>query len=202
MDQHHEGVKRPHRRGWKPLATLRRFGHLPGGYVGLLNSFLYGDSLTQILLEGHNPYAQQKLNTADVDALRQQMFSSETLRAYVSGRIVGSGSGVWAVTDQAVLMRNAQLIGVERLALSDVTGFEAERGRFGHAVRLQAGGRRWSLYGVDRDLARSMHEAMLAGGVESRFDDRPAKTQRWQSSAPSGWAHDCIEDARRRLSPA
>lgn len=202
MDQHNEWVRPPHLRGWEPLATLRPFRHLPGGFVGLLNSFLYGDSLTQILLEGHNPYALQKLNTADVDALRQQMFSSEKLRAYVSGRIVGSGNGVWAVTDQAVLLRNAQMVGAERLPLGEVTGFEAERGRFGHAVRLQTAGRRWSLYGVDRDLARSLHEAMLASGVVSQFDDRPAKSHRWQSAAPTGWALDCIEDARRRLSPA
>ncbi len=170
--------------------------------MGLLNSFVYGDSLTQILLEGHNPYALQKLNTADVDALRQQMFSSERLRAYVSGRIVGSGSGVWAVTDQAVLVRNAQRVGVERVLLGEVTGFETERGRFGHAVRLQTAGRGWSLYGVDRDLARSVHEALLAAGVPSRFDDRPAKSRQWQNAAPAGWALDCIEDARRRLSPA
>lgn len=170
--------------------------------MGFFNSIVHGDSLTQILLEGHNPYALQKLETADVDALRQQMFSSEKLRAYVSGRIVGEGRGVWALTDQAVLLRNPRLIGVERLTLSEVTGFEAERGRFGHAVRLQTAGRRWSLYGVDRDLARSMHEAMAASGVASHFDDRPAKSHQWQSAAPTGWALDCIEDARRRLSPA
>lgn len=173
-----------------------------GDAVGFFNSFVHGDALTQILLEGHNPYALQKLETADVDALRQQMFVNEKLRAYVSGRIVGEGRGVWAVTDQAVLLRNPRRIGVERLALSEVTGFEAERGRFGHAVRLQSAGRRWSLYGVDRGLARSLYEAMAASGVASQFDERPAKSHHWQSPAPTAWALDCVEDARRRLSPA
>ena len=128
------------------------------------------------------------------------MFLSERLCAYVSGRIVGGGRGVWAVTNESVLLRNARWVGVERLALSDVTGFEAERGRFGHTVRLQTAARRWSLYGVDRDLAGSMHEAILTSGVPCIFDVRPAQSPAWQSPLASAWALDCIEDARGRLS--
>ena len=43
---------------------------MSGDRVGFFNPFVHGDALTQILLEGHNPYAQQKLESADVDALR------------------------------------------------------------------------------------------------------------------------------------
>ncbi len=156
------------------------------------------------MLEGHNPQALEKLPTADVDALRQQVWTSEKLRAYVSGRIVGAGRGVWAMTDQAVLLLNPKIVGVHRLALAEVTGFEAERGRFGHTVRLTTASRQWSLYGVDRGLARSLHEAMRASGVASKCDERLAKSPLWQApvSAPStDWALDCIEDARRRLTP-
>ena len=84
--------------------------------MNFLNSFLHGDAVAQILMEGHNPYALQKLETADVDALRQGMHSAEALQAYVTGRIVLSGRGVWAVTDRAVLLRNASQQGVQAIA--------------------------------------------------------------------------------------
>lgn len=170
--------------------------------MSLFNSFIHGEALTEILLEGHHPYASQKLETADVDALRQQLLSSERLHAYVSGRIVGAGRGVWALTDRAVLLRDARRKGVQRLEWAEVSGFEAQRGRYGHTVRLQSQGRTWSLFGVDRELARRMHEALAAGGVSSRFDDRPVRASAWREVSPMGWAQDCVEDARRRLALA
>lgn len=170
--------------------------------MSFLNSLIHGNALSEILLEGHNPSALQKLETADVDALRQQLFTSEALRAFVSGRIVMSGRGVWALTDRALLVYDAALRTVQRLDMAQIESFEAECGRFGHTVRLQANGRRWSLYGVDRDFARGMHEGLTAGGVASRFDDRPARSHVWRDSAPEGWAQDCLEDARRRLALA
>lgn len=170
--------------------------------MNLFNSLIQGTTLAEILLEGHNPYALQKLETADLDALRQQVFTSESLRAFASGRIVSAGRGIWAVTDQAVLIRDASRPGAVRVALSEVTGFETERGRFGHSLRLEASGRRWSLFGVDRDMAHLLHEALRAGGVSGVFDDRPAKSYAWRDAAPEGWAQDCLVDARKRLAMA
>ncbi len=170
--------------------------------MSFLNSFFHGNALTEILLEGHNPYALRKLDTADLDAFRQQTFTSEQLSAYVSGRIVGGGRGVWVVTDQAALLQVVGKRHVERIALAEVEHFEAERGRFGHSVRLQAQGQCWRLFGVDRELALAMHDALKAKGVACEFDDRQTRNHVWQQTAPAGWARDCIEDARRRLSPA
>ena len=126
----------------------------------LPDSFVHGDALTEIFLEGHNPYALKKLEEADVDAIRQQVFTSETLRGYVIGRIVGAGRGVWVLTDQAVVLRNAGMQGAQRLALDEVEHFEAERGRYGHVVRLKAQGRTWSLFGADRELACEVARAL------------------------------------------
>lgn len=170
--------------------------------MSFLNSFLHGDALTEILLEGHNPYALRKLDTADLDAIRQQTFTSEQLRAYVSGRIVGGGRGIWVLAGQAVLLRDARKRDVERVALADIDHFEAERGRFGHSVRLRCEDRSWSLFGVDRDLARAMFDALKASGVACEFDERHTRNHVWRAPGPAGWALDCIEDARRRLSPA
>ncbi len=165
-----------------------------------LNSFIHGDALAQILMEGHNPYALQKLETADVDALRQAMQTGEALQAYGVGRIVMSGRGVWAVTERAVLLRDASHQGVQTIALDQVQSFEAVRGRFGHTVRLSAQGRQWSLFGVDRELARALHLAFEARGVASQFEDKQADSPFWRASEAA--AQDCLLDARGRLQAA
>lgn len=148
------------------------------------------------------PYAQQKLDSADLDALRQKLHTSDELQAYLIGRIVGGGRGVWALSGQALLILDAAQGTVQRLDLRQVQSFEAERGRFGHTVRLQAQGQGWSLYGVDREFAGLVHQGLQAGGVASRFDDRPARSPAWRENAPAGWLADCLNDARRRLALA
>ncbi|MEY4651790.1 MAG: hypothetical protein RI884_371 [Pseudomonadota bacterium] len=168
-----------------------------------LNSFIHGEALAEILMEGHNPYGRFKLETADIDALRQQMRAGEALQGYVVGRIVMSGRGVWAVTEQSVLLRNASHQGVEAIALDQVEGFEAVRGRFGHTVRLRAQGRGWSLFGVDRELARSMHLAFQARGIASVLEDQAALSGVWEAQLAAGPdAQDCLQDARLRLQAA
>ena len=49
--------------------------------MNFLNSFFHGGALTEFLLEGHNPYAQQKLETADLDALRAAAMRLEPVTA-------------------------------------------------------------------------------------------------------------------------
>lgn len=144
--------------------------------MSLFDSFLQGHKLAEILIEGHNPDARLKLTTPDVDALRQHMTTGEALRAYVTGRIVGSGPGVWVVTERQVLMRDAVKQMVIRLHASDVAHVETLRGRYGHTVRLSAHGAHYSMFGVDVALAREMHQAFQALGVSSAFEDKPPST--------------------------
>jgi hypothetical protein len=167
----------------------------------LLKAITQAHSLIEIFLEGHNPHSLQKLATADVDALRQKMHSSEGLQAYVVGRMVGAGRGVWAVTDQSVLLCNDAIEGVDRLALKEVQRFEAERGRFGHVVRLHTSARTWSLFGVNRELAAEMHRFIQSQGTPSTFDNRVARARQFQESEPADWAQDCLHDAQMRLKP-
>ena len=167
--------------------------------MGFFSSFIHNEALAEILMEGHHPYAQEKLRAADLDVLRQKMPSTETLQAYVIGRIVGGGRGVWAATDRAVLLLDPRFQAAQRIEWAEVESFEAERGRFGHTVRLLAQGRPWSLYGADRELASQMHEAVKARSLPSRFDERQARAIAWREAAPAGWAQDCLLDARRRL---
>lgn len=170
--------------------------------MNLLNSFIHGAAVTEIFLEGHNPYAQQKLDASDVDALRQKLHSDETLLGYALGRIVGSGQGVWLLTDRALILRNARQQGAERLALDQLQRLESVRGRYGHVLRLAALGRNHCLIGVDRELAGELANALAARGVPSTHEDKPARSWFWRDAAPAGWMQDCLQDARKRLSLA
>jgi hypothetical protein len=161
--------------------------------MSFLNSFIHGDKLTEFLIEGHNPDARQKLPTADVDALRQHMQTGEVLRAYVSGRVVMSGRGVWAVTEKQVLIRNATRRSLARIEVAHIEQFEAVRGRYGHTVRLLAQGRQYSMYGVDAALAQGMHQALSSLGVTSTFEDKPPRGTLWAAySGPLPTAEDCL----------
>ncbi len=170
--------------------------------MGFFSSFIHNEALAEILLEAHNPQANLKLMAADLDALRQKLRGPEQLQAYVVGRIVGGGRGVWAATDQALLVLDPRFVAAQRLAWSDVLGLECERGRYGHTLRLWAESGRWSLLGADRELAQQLHHAVAAAGRPSQFDERPAHARLWRDAAPAGWARDCVLDARRRLSLA
>lgn len=170
--------------------------------MSFFTSFIHNEALAEILIEGHNPHALQKLQVADLDALAREMHSGQSLQAYVIGRIVGAGRGVWALTDQAVLVRNAAMQGVERFALADVSAFEAERGRYGHTVRLHIADRRLAMFGADRELAGMMHLALQARGIASQFEDKPARSHLWRTPAPQNWAQECLRDAQRHLQAA
>ena len=165
-----------------------------------LNSFIHGDAMTEILLEGHHPQARQKLSTAQTDALRQYMRVGDELKAYVIGRVVMSGRGVWAVTGSTVLLLNESIQGVSTVPLGSVERFEAVRGRYGHTVRLYAQGRCHSMYGVDKDLAQAIHQALVAQGVSASFEDKAPRGTLWAAySGPLPSASDCLADARQRL---
>ena len=167
--------------------------------MAFLDSFTHGEALSEIFIEGHNPYAQEKLGEADLDAIRQKVMTTETLQGYVIGRIVGAGRSVWLVTDQAVIIRSAGVQGAQRITLSEVEHFETERGRFGHVVRMRTPGRAYSLFGVDRELAGELQRALGARGIAGSHDDRQARSHVWREGPAEGWAQDCLRDARMRL---
>lgn len=167
-----------------------------------LNSFIHGEALTEIFIEGHNPYAREKLETAALDAIRQKVMTSETLLGYVVGRIVGAGRGVWLVTDQSVVIHGAGERSAHRIPLSEVEHFETERGRFGHVVRLHTQDHSWSMFGVDREMAGELQSALASRGIAGQHDNRVTRSHAWNEPAPAGWTQDCLRDARARLALA
>lgn len=171
--------------------------------MSLLDSFLHGDALTEILIEGHNPHARQKLNTAAADALRQHVNAPDALLAYVCGREVMSGAGVFAVTQSQLLVYHGVTHTVTPIALNQVRQVEAVRGKYGHTVRVHAQGRSYALFGVDKELADAMHQALTGQGVQSTFEDKPPRGTVWAAySGPHPSAQSCLADARQRLMAA
>jgi hypothetical protein len=168
--------------------------------MSLLDSFIHGDALTQILIEGHNPYARQKLDTAAADALRQHVHAPDSLLAYVCGREVMSGTGVFAVTEGKLLVYRSATHGVTPFALAQISQVEAVLGKYGHTVRVHAQGRTYALYGTDKSLAQALHEALVAKGVASTFEDKAPRGTLWAAySGPQPTAENCLADARQRL---
>ena len=168
--------------------------------MSLFASFIHGEALSEILIEGHHPYARQKLDTAAADALRQHVHAPDVLQAYVLGREVSSGAGAFAVTQTQVLVYHGMSRLVNPIALNQVQRAEAVRGKYGHTVRIHAQGRIHALFGVDKDLAEALHRALQNAGVQSDFEDKPPRGTLWAAySGPHPNAEDCIADARRRL---
>lgn len=168
--------------------------------MSILNSFIHGNAVTEILFEGHNPYATQALEPSVLEGLRAKLSAGESLRTFVAGRVVLSGAGVWALTDRAVLIHEGSAAQVQRLELAQIDRCEAQRGRYGHTVRLFAGGRAWSLYGVDRELALALHQGLADLGVNGQFDARPAYSDVWRRSPTDPQLQAALSQARQHLS--
>jgi hypothetical protein len=168
--------------------------------MSLLDSFIHGNALTEILIEGHNPCARLKLSTEAADALRQHIHAPDTLLAFVAGREVMSGAGIWAVTQGKFLIHHQAAQTVTALDLSQITLFEAVRGKYGHTVRVSAQGKNWAMYGADKDLAENMHQALSARGIRANFEDKPPRGTLWAAySGPLPSPEHCLSDARQRL---
>jgi hypothetical protein len=56
------------------------------------------------------------------------------------------------------------------------------------------------MYGVDKSLAGAMHQALLARGITSSFEDTSPRGTLWNAySGPHPSVDDCLLDARQRL---
>ena len=168
--------------------------------MSLLDSFIHGDALSQIMIEGHNPHARQKLDMRVAEALRPHIHAPDTLLAYVCGREVQAGAVVWAITRQQLLLVRGAKQAVTRCPLNQIQGVEAVRGKYGHTLRVHTAERTHAIFGVDRDLAHAMHQALSESGVTSTFDNRPSLGTLWAAySGPHPSAEQCLADARQRL---
>ncbi|WP_291011539.1 hypothetical protein [Hydrogenophaga sp.] len=110
--------------------------------------------LIEMLIEGDNPHALAKLSHDDVERLRNQLDREERIRAYVSGRVVGAGRGLWVLTEHSlIVLASGGPVRVRKLSLAALTRVEAERGRYGQTLRVRIDGQTHGLYGCDTTYA-------------------------------------------------
>jgi hypothetical protein len=111
-----------------------------------------------------------------------------------------AGSAAWALTRQHLLLVQGKPKAVLRLALNQIQSFEAVRGKYGHTVRVHTADRTHAMFGVDRELADTMHQALVEAGVTSTFENLPPLGTLWATySGPHPSVEQCLSDARQRL---
>lgn len=120
-----------------------------------------GNELSELLIEGNNPYSARMLAHGDVDQLRSHIKPGERVLGYVLGRVVGAGRGLWLLTDQHVLIsEDDRSTAVHRLALKDIAAAECAKGKYGYTLRVRAGGHQRSVYGAAAHLAAVFYQAL------------------------------------------
>ena len=126
-----------------------------------LDLFKNSNELTELLIEGRNPYGASLLSQADVAIMRDQIKADERVLAYVLGRVVTAGRGLWLLTDQALLIsEHDNRSAVHRMALVDISGAECVKGKYGYTLRVDAAGQRRSVYGASAHLAAVFYRAL------------------------------------------
>ena len=120
-----------------------------------------GNELSELLIEGHNPYGAQLLKQADVDQMRNHIQPTERVLGYVLGRVVLSGRGLWLLTDQRLLIsENDSGTLVHHFALKDITQAECVKGKYGYTLRVTAAGQQRSVYGASSHIAAVFYRAL------------------------------------------
>ena len=120
-----------------------------------------GNELSELLIEGANPYGASLLKQADVDQMRDHIQPQERVLAYVLGRVVLAGRGLWLLTDQQLLVSEHDSGNlVHHFALGDITEAECVKGKYGYTLRVTAAGQQRSVYGASAHMAAVFYRAL------------------------------------------
>ena len=120
-----------------------------------------GNELSELLIEGQNPYGASLLKQTDVDQLRDHVKPQERVLAYVLGRVVLAGRGLWLLTDQQLLVSEHDSGSqVHHFALGDITQAECVKGKYGYTLRVTAAGQLRSVYGASAHMAAVFYRAL------------------------------------------
>lgn len=120
-----------------------------------------GNELSELLIEGTNPYGNCLLKQADVDQLRDHIPAEDQVLAYVLGRVVLAGRGLWLLTDSKLLISESDNDArVHAYALQDITAAECVKGKYGYTLRVTAMGQQRSVYGASAQFATVFYRAL------------------------------------------
>ncbi len=119
------------------------------------------NELIEMLVDGINAHAMRKLPQDEVEILRNQLDRDERIRAYVIGRVVGAGRGVWVLTDRSLIaLFNTGPVKLRKLALSALETVASESGYYGQTLRVRVDGKALSLYACDPTYAALVVRAL------------------------------------------
>ena len=128
-----------------------------------LDFLKHGNELSELLIEGNNPYSDSLLQAADVAALKPQMPAGERVVAYALGRVVLAGRGLWVLTDRHLLVTQpGSHQPAQVLPLAQLSNAECVRGKYGYTLRVTAAGKSMSIYGASAALAAAFYRELGA----------------------------------------
>ena len=126
-----------------------------------LDFLKHGNELSELLIEGHNPYSASLLQAADVASLQRHMPANEQVVAYVLGRVVLAGRGLWLLTDRHLLIaQTGSDPAVRVLPLSQLSQAQCLRGKYGYTLRVTAAGQCHGVYGTSASLAAAFYQTL------------------------------------------
>ncbi len=120
-----------------------------------------GNELTELLIEGNNPYGASLLKPTDVEQMKPHLHNGEQVQAYVLGRVTLAGRGLWLLTDQHLLVSQHDLGNeVHALPLSQLSEVECVKGKYGYTLRVTAQHQRFSVYGTSDHMAAMFYQKL------------------------------------------
>jgi hypothetical protein len=120
-----------------------------------------GNELTELLIEGNNPYGASLLKATDVDQMAPHIQATEQVQAYVLGRVVLAGQGLWVLTQhQLLISEQAGGHAVHAFALNQLSDAECMKGKYGYTLRVTASGQRFSVYGTSAQMTAMFYEKL------------------------------------------
>ena len=120
-----------------------------------------GNELSELLIEGGNPYGASLLKHSDVDLMRNHLRPGERVLAYVLGRVVFLGRGFWLLSDQQLLIsEDDKRSAVHAIELKDITSAQCVKGKYGYTLRVTAAGQTRSVYGAAAHMAAVFYQAL------------------------------------------
>ena len=120
-----------------------------------------GNELSELLIEGQNPYSASLLQAADVAPLKPLMPANEPVVAYALGRVVLAGRGLWVLTERHLLIAQpGSDRAVQVLPLAQLSEAECLRGKYGYTLRVTTAGQRYSVYGTAASLSAVFYQAL------------------------------------------
>jgi len=118
--------------------------------------------LLDILMQGVSADAFEPVTVAEAARVARHWNRTETFEGAARGREATVGSALWVLSSERLLLvRAANGAQPRSVPLAELSAFEAEAGRYGVTLRIQALGRTHALLHGDPVLSMAMTQALM-----------------------------------------